>query len=116
MQIPNLFKQTIEDTFYDKQMEVWTAGKITDEEGAVVGNGKSEKVEDLKGNFQFSTREYIQQEYGKSIEANAIVTCGATQAKIGDIILYNAKDYYVRGKLTPDSHTTLLVYGDEGHA
>ncbi len=113
MQIPNLFKQVIADTFYDKDIEIWTVGTIKDDEGAVIGNGKVKKIDEFKGNFQFKTREYIQQEYGKEIEANAIVTCDKTVAKIGDILVYNGKDYTIKSIIHPDSHTTLLVNGSD---
>lgn len=88
MKIPNEFKQVIADTFYDKEIEIWTSGTITDDEGAVIGNGKKDKIDEFKGNFQFSTREYIQQQYGKEIEANAIITCEKTFAKEKDILVY----------------------------
>ena len=113
MKIPEIFKQTIANTFYDKQIEIWSSGTITDDEGSVIGNGKVEKIDEFMGNFQFSTREYIQQEYGKEIEANAIVTCNTTIAKIGDILVYNGKDYTIRANPSSDSHITLLVKGDE---
>lgn len=109
MQIPDLFKEVIADTFYDKEIEIWTLGTITDDEGSVVGNGKLEKIDSFKGNFQFSTREYIQQEYGKEIEANAIVTCDKTVSKIGDVLIYNNKDYIINSIIVSDSHTTILV-------
>lgn len=112
MQIPDLFKQVIADTFYDKDIEIWTKGAIRDDEGAVIGTGKVEKIDEFKGNFQFSTREYIQQEYGKEIEANAIVTCDKTVAEIGNILVYNSKDYNIKSIVPPDSHITLLVEGD----
>ena len=88
MNIPEIFKQVIADTFYDKDIEIWTSGTIKDDEGSIVGNGKLEKIDSFKGNFQFSTREYIQQEYGKEIEANAIVTCDKTVAEIGNILIW----------------------------
>lgn len=113
MQIPNLFKEVIKDTFYDKKMEIWSSGTITDDEGAVIGNGKLKKLELLDGNFQFASREYIQQEYGRDIEANAIVTCESTVVEIGDIVVYNEKEYTVKSKVPSDSHITLLVKGDE---
>lgn len=112
MNIPNEFKQVITDTFYDKDIEIWTSGTIKDDEGAVIGNGKLKKIDSFKGNFQFKTREYIQQEYGKEIEANAIVTCDKTVAEIGNILVYNNKDYIIVAKPISDSHTTLLVKGD----
>lgn len=113
MQIPNEFKKAIADTFYDKDIEIWSTGTITDDEGCVVGNGKLKKINEFKGNFQFTTREYIQQEYGKEIEANAIVTCDKTAAKIKDILVYNKNDYEIKSKIISDSHTTLLVNGSD---
>lgn len=113
MQIPDLFKQIISDTFYDKDIEIWTSGTIKDDEGAEIGNGKIEKIDSFKANFQFSTREYIQQEYGKEIEANAIVTCDKTVAEIGNILVYNNQDYDIKSIVPSDSHITVLVEGDE---
>lgn len=113
MNIPEIFKQTIANTFYDKDIEIWTEGTIKDDEGAVVGNGKLEKIDSFKGNFQFSTREYIQQEYGKEIEANAIVTCDKTVAEIGNILVYNDKEYEIKSLVPSDSHITILVEGDK---
>ena len=53
MQIPKAFKQAIADTFYDKDIEIWTVGAIKDDEGSVIGNGKLDKIDSFKGNFQF---------------------------------------------------------------
>lgn len=117
MQIPNEFKKVISDTFYDKDIEIWTLGTIKDDEGSIIDNGKTEKVDSFKGNFQFTTREHIQQQYGKEIEAIAIVTCDTTKAKIGDVLIYNNKDYLINSIVVSDSHTTILVnnllVGDE---
>lgn len=112
MQIPDLFKQVIADTFYDKDIEIWSSGTIRDDEGSTIGDGKLEKVDSFKGNFQFTTREYIQQEYGKEIEANAIVTCDKTIAEIGNILVYNNENYTIKSLITGDSHTTILALGD----
>lgn len=113
MKIPEEFKKAIADTFYDKDIEIWTSGTIKDDEGSVVGNGKLEKIDTFKGNFQFSTREYIQQEYGKEMEANAIVTCDKTVAEIGNILVYNDKEYEIKSLIPYDSHITILVEGDD---
>lgn len=139
MQIPEIFKQAIADIYYDKDIEIWTAGTIKDDEGCVIGDGKLDKIDSFKGNFQFSTREYIQQEYGKEIEASAIVTCNKTIAKEGDILVYAdikpsnlllsrynneelsqytneqlskeiaEREYIVKSVIPGDSHFTLLV-------
>ena len=113
MNIPIEFKQVISATFYDKDIEIWTSVTIKDNEGAVIENGKKEKIDSFKGNFQFKTREYIKQEYGQEIEANAIVTCDKTIAEIGNILAYNGNDYKIKSKITGDSHTTLIVEGRE---
>lgn len=114
MEIPDIFKQIIQNTFYDKNIEIWTAGDITDNEGAVIENGKLEKVNEFQGNFQFSTREKIQQEYGQEIQANAIVTCpSSVTAVIGNILVYNSKEYNIKSVIASDSHTTILVEGIE---
>lgn len=113
MKIPEIFKQVIADIFYDKDIEIWTSGTIKDDEGSIVENGKLEKIDSFKGNFQFSTREYIQQEYGKEIEANAIVTCDKTVAEIGNILVYNNKEYEIKSLVPLDSHITILVEGDD---
>lgn len=113
MQIPDLFKRVIADTFYDKDIEIWTCGTTKDDEGAVIENGKQNKIDEFKGNFQFTTREYIKQEYGKEIEAIAIVTCDKTIAEIGNMLVYNGNEYVIKSKITGDSHTTLLVNGSD---
>lgn len=113
MKIPNEFKKVIEDTFYDKDIEIWTSGTMKDDEGAVIGDGKQDKIDEFKGNFQFTTREYIQKVYGIEIEANAIVTCDKTVAGIGNILVYNGNDYTIKSKITGDSHTILLVNGSD---
>lgn len=113
MNIPEEFKKVISATFYDKNIEIWSSGTMKDDEGCIISIGKVEKIDDFKGNFQFSTREYIQKEYGEKIEANAIVTCDKTIAKIKDILVYNNKDYIIKSVVPSDSHITLLIEGDE---
>lgn len=113
MEIPESFKRAIADTFYDKDIEIWGQTKVEDDEGAMVKNGKTEKIDSFKGNFQFKTREKIKHEYGEEIEANAIATCDRTKAKIGDILVYNGKEYEIKSIIPSDSHTTLIVFGGE---
>lgn len=113
MKISNEFKQIIADTFYDKDIEIWTKGTIKDDEGAVIGNGKLKKIDKFKGNFQFKTREYIQEQYGRDIEAIALVTCSNVVASIGDILVYKGNDYTIKSIIVSDSHTTLVVNGSD---
>lgn len=113
MKLPNEFKQVIADTFYDKDIEIYPVGIIKDEEGAVIENCKLEKIDSFKGNFQFTTREYVKQEYGNEIEANAIVTCDNTIAKIGNILVYDGNNYSIKSIIVSDSHTTIIANGSD---
>ena len=45
MQIPEIFKKAIADTFYDKDIEIWSNTTTVDEEGAVIENGKLQKLD-----------------------------------------------------------------------
>jgi len=144
MKIPDEFKKAIVDTFYDKDIEIWSSGKITDDEGSTIRNGKKDKLDEFKGNFQFATREYIQKEYGQEIDASAIVTCDKTIAKEGDILVYadmkpsnlflsrysheelqqythkqlqkefTEREYIVKSVIPGDSHFTILVERNDG--
>lgn len=113
MEISQIFKEAIANTFYDKDIEIWRQVKVEDDEGAIVENGKTEKIDSFKGNFQFKTREKLKREYGEEVEANAIVTCDRTKAKIGDILVYNGKEYEIKSIVPSDSHMTLIVFGGE---
>ena len=45
------------------------------------------------------------------MEANAIVTCDTTKAEIGNILIYDNKEYTIKSLVPSDSHITLLVEG-----
>jgi len=116
MEIPKIFKDTIKEYFYDKKIEIWTTETITDEEGAVVESGKLDKIDEFYGNFQFSTKEKIKQDYGENIEANAIITCERTCAKEGDTLIYckNRTHFelsrYTNNELAAMTHDELKYY------
>lgn len=120
MNLPNKIKEkfqsAISNTFYDKQIEIWSSGTITDGEGAVIDNGKQKKIDEFKGNFQYQTKEKIKQEYGEEIEANAVITCEKTLAKEGDILIYckNRTHFelsrYTHEELSEMTHEELEYY------
>ena len=76
MKIQSEFKQAIANTFYDKELKIMTTEKHEekDDEGCVIEAEKEILKETIMGNFQFSTLEKIQQEYGKEMQADCIVT------------------------------------------
>lgn len=112
MKIPESFKQVIANTFYDKELKIMTTEKeeTRDEEGCIIETEKEIIKETIMGNFQFSTLEKIQQEYGKEMIADCIVTCEDTQAIIDDILVYLDKEYEIKSIVPSDSHKTILLY------
>ncbi len=112
MEIPNLFKQVIKDTFYDKQLKIMTTEKQQekDEEDCIIETEKDIVKETIKGNFQFSTIEKIQQEYGKEMVAECIVTCEDTKATVDDVLVYKDKEYMIKAIIPYDSHKTILLH------
>lgn len=109
MQIPNLFKEVIKNTFYDKKIDIYGT---TDEIGLELDDIKVKgelKESNLSCNVHFIGNEVAKQNYGLDIEANIMVTCDETVADLSDIITYQGQDYTITGKLTPDSHTKLFA-------
>lgn len=117
MKIPEQFKQVIADTFYDKELKIMTSEKenIKDEEGSIIESERDTLKETIMGNFQFSTLEKVQQEYGKEMIADCIVTCNDTIATVDDILIYQDKKYEIKAVIPYDSHKTILLHriGDE---
>lgn len=112
MNIPNSFKKAINNNFYDKGIKIMTTEKeqIRDDEGCIIETEKDIIKEAIKGNFQYSTLEKVQQEYGKEIGAECIVTCEDTKATINDICKYQDKVYEIKAVIPSDSHKTILLH------
>lgn len=112
MKLPNEFKQIIADTFYDKELKIMTTEKeeVRDDEGSIIETEKDIVKETIIGNFQFSTLEKVQQEYGKEMIAECIATCEDTQATVDDILVYLGKEYEIKVIIPYDSHKTILLH------
>lgn len=112
MKIPNEFKKIIADTFYDKELKIMTTTKEQekDDEGCIIEDEKETCKETIMGNFQYSTLEKVQQEYGKEMQAECIVTCENTQATVDDILVYLDKEYEIKAIIPYDSHTKILLH------
>jgi len=112
MNIPNEFKKVIADTFYDKELKIMTTEKeeVRDDEGCIIETEKDSVKEVIMGNFQFSTLEKVQQEYGKEMVAECIATCENTQATVDDILVYLDKEYEIKAIIPYDSHKTILLH------
>lgn len=112
MNIPDIFKQAIADTFYDKELKIMTTEKEMqkDDEGGIVETKKDILKETIKGNFQTSTLEKVQQEYGKEMIAECIVTCSDTKATSDDVLVYLDKEYEIKAVISYDSHKKILLH------
>ena len=112
MKIPDLFKQVIADTFYDKELKIMTTEteEVRDDEGCIIESKRNILKETIMGNFQYSTLEKIQQEYGKEMTAECIATCEDTKATVDDILVYQDKEYEVKAIIPCDSHKTILLH------
>ena len=112
MQIPDLFKEAIKNTFYDKELKIMTTEKEQerDDEGCVIETEKEIVKETIMGNFQYSTLEKVQQEYGKEMIAECIATCEDTGATVDDILVYQDKEYEIKAVIPYDSHKAILLH------
>lgn len=109
MQISNLFKEVIKNTFYDKKIDIYgTTEKIGEELDTIMIKGKL-KESDLPCNVHFIGNDVAKKDYGLDIEANIMVTCDKTVAQITDIITYSNQDYTITGILPLDSHTKIFA-------
>ncbi len=112
MKIPNEFKKVIANNFYDKELKIMTTEKeqVKDDEGCISETEKDIVKGTIMGNFQFSTLEKVQQEYGKEMIAECIATCEDTQATVDDILVYQDKEYEIKAIIPYDSHKTILLH------
>ena len=109
MQIPNMFKEIIKNTFYDKTVDIYEAVEETGEELDTIMVKGPIKEDKLPCNVHFIGNEVVKKEFGLDIEANILVTCNKTKADISNILTYLGQDYTITGKLPCDSHTKLFA-------
>ena len=109
MEISNLFKEVIKNTFYDKKIDIYgTIEEIGEELDTIMVKGEL-KEKDLLCNVHFIGNDVAKKDYGLDIEASIMVTCDKTVAQISDIITYLNQDYTITGILTLDSHTKIFA-------
>lgn len=109
MNITETFIQIISDTFYDKEVDIYDVLEETGEELDIVRKKDNIIEKSLKCNIHQTSNDLVLKDYGLNIEANIMITCDSTIAKIGDILTYKEQDYIVTGKLNFDSHTKLFA-------
>lgn len=109
MLLPKQFKETIANTFYDKDVNILSKNSTLDAEGGRTIKGGSVSVT-FKGNVRFTNLKEIQQEYGLSYQIDIAITCDPdTAIVVDDIISYNNKKYKITDALPSDSHLLIVA-------
>lgn len=108
MYIPNVMKQKIADTFYDKEVSVLESKTVQDSEGGISYKGLTSKGS-FMGNVSFSNNKTIQEDYGLDYEIDISITTDYANLKHHDLIKYKDIIYDVSDIIISDSH--ILIVG-----
>ena len=112
MIIPDSFKQSIANTFYDKEITKYTTEEVVDDEGWV---GMEETVVSdsnyvsgtFMGNVRFDNLAQIQEDYGLKEVVDIVVTTDE-DIDVNSIIGYENVLYRVNKAIPFDSHKLLI--------
>lgn len=108
MYIPNVMKQKIANTFYDKEVLVLESKSIQDSEGGISYKGLTSK-DSFMGNVSFSNNKTIQEDYGLDYEIDISITTDYDKLKHHDLIKFKDIIYDVSDIIISDSH--ILIVG-----
>lgn len=104
MFVPDSFKTTIANYFYDKTIYILTDTSITDSEGDVTRTISSSSSS-FSGNVNFRNLQAIQEEMGISEKVDIYITTSLnTTINNNDFISYNNVKYKVTSVVPYDSH------------
>lgn len=106
MRIPNSFKQKIADTFYDKDVVLYTTSEVVDDEGWA--RMEESEVSSFVGNVRFDNLAQLQEDYGlKEVVDIAISTHEDIQ--VGSVLKYGDVLYKVNKAIPFDSHNLIVA-------
>lgn len=109
MYIPKTMIKKINDTFYDKTVEILDKKVNTDAEGGVTSKG-FDIIDTFNGNVSFSNCKKIQEEYGLDYKIDISITTNLdTNICIDNYIKYQDIVYNVTDILKPDSHILIVA-------
>ena len=109
MLLPDNFKKSIADTFYDKTIEILDKTEVIDDEGGVIKGGKTVKST-FTGNIRFTELGALQTELGLVSQIDIAITCATdTAVAVDDLLQYRGVKYVAKSVIPSDSH--LLVVG-----
>lgn len=107
MLLPNDFKETIAETFYDKDINIHEKIETQDAEG-----GRKKVAGDLittfKGNVRYTNLKEIQEEYGLTYQIDIAITTHYEDISVDDLIKYKDVTYVVTDAIPNDSHIFIV--------
>ena len=105
MKIPVTFQAKIKETFYDKELALYTVSTTTDNEGFV--SESLTKVDTFLGNVQFGNLEQYREEFGLEEKIDVSITTDY-QVQVNDIVEYRGVWYRIIKSIPYDSHFLLI--------
>lgn len=109
MKIPNSFRKSISEMFYDKEIEIMSSTNTLDEEGGAAFSETTKSS--FKGNVNFNNLEVVNKEYGLDKEIDIVITTDVgVKITVGDKLKYKGVNYRVVKAPIYDSH--LLIIGE----
>lgn len=111
MNISDRFKKSIKNTFYDKEITLYSSDEVIASDGWARRDEPSE-VESINANVSFEALKKIQEDYGLADEISIMVTCElGSDITQNQIFSYNDQFYRCTDLLARDSH--LVFFGEK---
>jgi hypothetical protein len=106
LKIPNSFKQGIANTFYDKELILYTSSEVVDDEGWARVE-EAETTDSFYGNVRFDNLAQLQEDYGLKEVIDIAVTT-SEDVEVGSVVEYGGVLYKVSKAIPFDSHNLLV--------
>lgn len=106
MKLPDNFKTSIAEVFYDKEITKYSTTTEVDDEGWV-NIEDTQGSETFMGNVRFDNLAHIQQDYGIE-ESIDIVVSTHEDVSNGEVIMYGNVLYKIVRSIPYDSHNMLF--------
>lgn len=108
MKLPDNFKTTIKNTFYDKEIDLYTVNEAVDSEGFKRKGEPATKTGSFLGNVNFSKLDKIQESYGIDESIDMTITTDSN-VELDQVIGYLGKHYKIVRAIPFDSHNLLIA-------
>lgn len=107
MKIPDSFKNKIANTFYDKELTLYSVQSLVDDEG-FARDDAIQVSSTFKGNVRFDKLDRIQQDFGLQETIDMVVTTNDDIPE-NSVIGYLGKAYKAMRVIKYDSHNYIIA-------